>query len=77
MASPVGRFQMKTATFNVASSITDPNLDFNTGSAQFYIASPPLPTPTPGPANDAQLAYFNFDVSTNQSDIFKRRAISR
>ena len=33
-----------------------------------------VPTPTPGPADDALLAYSKFDPGTFQNDIFRRRA---
>ncbi len=68
-------YDLLTATFTVASaSPADPNTDNNVGSAQFYIASPPLPSPSPGPANEAELAYGRFDEATFQTDIFKQRA---
>jgi TolB protein len=62
-------------TLAVASDTFDHNTDNNsTSTAQFYIASPPLPSPTPGPTNEAQLAYLKFDENTSQDDIFRQRA---
>lgn len=67
-------YTLHTLTFTVASDTFDNNQDFNTSSAQFFIASPPLPTPTPGPADELQLAYTKFDNATFQGDIFRQRA---
>jgi len=63
-----------TTSFTVTSDTPDNNPANNTGSIEFLIAAPPLPTPTPGPADDAQFAYTFFDLSTSQNDIFRRRA---
>ena len=57
-----------------ATSAYDNNSTNNSAVAQFYIASPPLPGPTPGPVNEAQLAYGQFDSNVGQWDIFVQRA---
>jgi uncharacterized repeat protein (TIGR01451 family) len=61
-------------TLAVASDTFDANNNNDTSSAQFYVASPPLPSPTPGPTNEAQLAYMKYDESTSQDDIYRQRA---
>lgn len=67
-------YTLLVATLTVTGETFDDNGNNNAGAAQFYIASPPLPTPTPGPTNEAQLAYLSLDPSTFQEDIFRRRA---
>lgn len=69
-------YALLNATFTVASDALDDSSDNNAGVAQFYIASPPLPTPTPGATDEAQLVYLKFDQSTSQDDIFGQRADS-
>jgi uncharacterized repeat protein (TIGR01451 family) len=69
-------YTLLSATFTVASDTFDDHSDNNAGVAQFYIASPPLPTPTPGPTDEAQLVYLKFDQNTSQDDIFRQRADS-
>jgi uncharacterized repeat protein (TIGR01451 family) len=67
-------YTLLNATFTVASDTSDANSNNNSSNAQFYIASPPLPSPTPGPTNEAQLAYLKFDGNTSQDDIYRQRA---
>jgi uncharacterized repeat protein (TIGR01451 family) len=67
-------YTLLVTTFTVASDTSDGNGDNNTSSTQFYIASPPLPSPTPGPTNEAQLAYLKYDEDTSQDDIYRQRA---
>lgn len=44
----------------------------NAANAEAFIASSPVPTPTPGPTNEAQLAYSSY--ANGDSDIIRRRA---
>ncbi|HEV7374341.1 MAG TPA: hypothetical protein VGN95_06470 [Pyrinomonadaceae bacterium] len=67
-------YTLLVTTLTVASETSDANGDNNASDAQFYIASPPLPSPTPGPTNEAQLAYMKYDESTSQDDIYRQRA---
>jgi uncharacterized repeat protein (TIGR01451 family) len=67
-------YTLLVTTFTVASETSDANNDNNSSSTQFYIASPPLPSPTPGPTNEAQLAYLKYDENTSQDDIYRQRA---
>jgi len=67
-------YELIQTTFNVTSSTPDSSPGNNASIAEFRIASPPLPTPTPGPVNELQLAYTQFDQSTFQHDIFRQRA---
>ncbi len=60
-------------TFGVTSAY-DNNSSNNSAQAEFYIASPPLPSPTPGPADEAQIAYIKYETNLGQWDIFSQRA---
>jgi uncharacterized repeat protein (TIGR01451 family) len=63
-----------TATFSVAGDTPDNAPDNNNAVADFYIAAPPLPAPTPGASNDGLLAYPKQLLSSGQGDIFRQRA---
>jgi TolB protein len=62
------------ATFTVASATADPAPDNNSSTADFFIVAPPLPTPTPGAADDGLLAYAKQSASTGRDDIYRQRA---
>jgi len=62
-----------TTNFTLTSTTPENNTSDNTGTIDFLIAAPPLPAPTPGPADEEQLAYMKFDPGTSQSDIFRQR----
>ncbi|HEX8118922.1 MAG TPA: hypothetical protein VF521_16710, partial [Pyrinomonadaceae bacterium] len=61
------------ATFNVASATADSTPDNNTSVVDFFIAAPPLPTPTPGAADDGLLAYVKWS-DNGQHDVYRQRA---
>ncbi|HEX8189448.1 MAG TPA: DPP IV N-terminal domain-containing protein, partial [Pyrinomonadaceae bacterium] len=63
-----------TATFGITSTTPDGNAYNNTGTADFFIAAPPLPAPTPGPAGEGLLAYSKQLLSTGLQDVFRQRA---
>jgi uncharacterized repeat protein (TIGR01451 family) len=63
-----------TTYFTANSTTLDSNPGNNTGSIEYLVASPPLQTPTPGAANEAELAYTKYDPNASQGDIFRRRA---
>ncbi|HEX8290955.1 MAG TPA: DPP IV N-terminal domain-containing protein, partial [Pyrinomonadaceae bacterium] len=64
-----------TATFTIAAAAPGDNNPFNnTAAVDFFIAAPPLPTPTPGPSNDGLLAYSKQLLSTGRQDVFRQRA---
>ena len=67
-------FTKRTVTATVASDAVDSNSETNVSSGWFYIAGPPLPAPTPGPADDDQLAYLKFDPNLHQLDLVRQRA---
>ncbi|HEX8456628.1 MAG TPA: DPP IV N-terminal domain-containing protein [Pyrinomonadaceae bacterium] len=62
------------ATFNVASITPDSTFDNNNSVVDFFIAAPPLPTPTPGAADEGMLAYVKQSLSTEQHDVYRQRA---
>ena len=57
---------------NVSSATADLYDWNNAANAEAFIASPPVPTPTPGPTNEAQLAYTSY--ANGDADIIRRRA---
>ncbi len=61
------------ATFDIASATPDSTFNNNTSVVDFYIAAPPLPTPTPGAADDEMLAYVKWPP-TGLHDIYRQRA---
>ncbi|HEX8354508.1 MAG TPA: DPP IV N-terminal domain-containing protein, partial [Pyrinomonadaceae bacterium] len=62
------------ATFSVASDTPDSTLNNNTSVVDFFVAAPPLPTPTPTAADDGLLAYAKQSMSTGLHDIYRQRA---
>lgn len=61
------------ATFTVAGVTADSTPDNNTAVIDFFIAAPPLPTPTPGAADEELLAYVKMSLA-GQQDIYRQRA---